>query len=273
MKFEELAIKVFDIYYSGTPSERMQAINMKILVDKMGTMDIKQITKPVIDKLKKEFKELGWAAATINNRMSFLSKSLTYAAECRYIEYRPNVGSVKTKNGKIRWFTEAEEKQVKAWFCKYSDPIMVDITTLGIQTGMRIQEILDLKTKDVDWNKGYIRVWKNKTDLPRSIPMSKEVQTILRIRQNKIGEDNKFFSDYNYHRIQHQWERMQKDLGFDDATLHTLRHTFCSRAIQAGVELTVIQKLAGHKDIKNTLIYAHLANSNFEDAINKVFGR
>ncbi|MHB8422410.1 MAG: tyrosine-type recombinase/integrase [Leptospirales bacterium] len=40
---------------------------------------------------------------------------------------------------------------------------------------------------------------------------------------------------------------------------HTLRHIFCSRLVQAGIPLTTVQKLAGHKDYSTTLIYAHLS--------------
>ncbi len=48
---------------------------------------------------------------------------------------------------------------------------------------------------------------------------------------------------------------------------HTLRHTFCSRLVQAGIPLTTVQKLAGHKDYSTTLIYAHLSPGHLHDAV------
>ena len=44
----------------------------------------------------------------------------------------------------------------------------------------------------------------------------------------------------------------------ENCTLHTLRHTFASRLVKAGVGLWTVQELMGHKDISMTLRYIHL---------------
>jgi integrase len=44
-----------------------------------------------------------------------------------------------------------------------------------------------------------------------------------------------------------------------DVTWHTLRHTFASRLVMAGVNLKTVQELMGHKTIAMTAWYAHLA--------------
>ena len=50
-------------------------------------------------------------------------------------------------------------------------------------------------------------------------------------------------------------------------SLHTLRHTFISRLVQAGRPLPEVAALAGHRDIKMTLRYAHLAPSHLRAGI------
>jgi site-specific recombinase XerD len=43
--------------------------------------------------------------------------------------------------------------------------------------------------------------------------------------------------------------------------LHTLRHTFASRLVKEGTDLYAVSKLLGHKSIKMTERYSHLAPS------------
>lgn len=50
-------------------------------------------------------------------------------------------------------------------------------------------------------------------------------------------------------------------------SLHTLRHTFISRLVQAGRPLPEVAALAGRRDIKMTLRYAHLAPSHLRAGI------
>ena len=61
--------------------------------------------------------------------------------------------------------------------------------------------------------------------------------------------------------------RAAKRARLDGVSLHTLRHTFISRLAQAGRPLPEVAALAGHRDIKMTLRYAHLAPSHLRAGI------
>ena len=50
------------------------------------------------------------------------------------------------------------------------------------------------------------------------------------------------------------------------ATVHTLRHSYSTHLLEAGVNLRVIQKYLGHSNIETTMIYLHLTNKGMEDA-------
>lgn len=53
-------------------------------------------------------------------------------------------------------------------------------------------------------------------------------------------------------------------------SLHTLRHTFVSHLVMAGVDLPTVQKLAGHASITTTMRYAHLAPEHKARAVQKI---
>ena len=65
------------------------------------------------------------------------------------------------------------------------------------------------------------------------------------------------------------YEPALKQAGIEGATWHTLRHTFASRAVMAGVDIRSVQELMGHSTIMMTMRYAHLSPAHLRTAVNK----
>lgn len=70
--------------------------------------------------------------------------------------------------------------------------------------------------------------------------------------------------------VNRTWRRVRKATELEDVRLHDLRHTFASRAVDAGLSLIVISKLLGHRHISTTQRYAHLAFADALAASNKI---
>jgi site-specific recombinase XerD len=65
-------------------------------------------------------------------------------------------------------------------------------------------------------------------------------------------------------------EAITKTPSLKDITWHIFRHTYISRLVMAGVDLRTVQELAGHKDIKMTVRYAHLAPAHKLAAVDRL---
>lgn len=88
---------------------------------------------------------------------------------------------------------------------------------------------------------------------------------LLRWKLSSGNGEGAVFGEFRY-REPFEASRDSAKLG-KDAVFHTLRHTYISRLVMAGVNLRVVQELAGHKTISMTMRYAHLAREHKQQAI------
>jgi len=73
--------------------------------------------------------------------------------------------------------------------------------------------------------------------------------------------------------MNHVRERFQeacRKLGIENVTLHTLRHTFCSHLVMAGVDIPTMMKISGHKDVRVAQMYMHLSQDHVRKAVERI---
>lgn len=223
----------------------------------LGNKSINKINYQVIVKLKQTLKEQGNSSNTINAKLSMLSTILKYAINSQYLESMPAIPFEKITRDKMEFITVSELLKMLR-YCKINNLQQLrEILLIGFYTGIRIDNILSITPEDIQDN--YIRIWHNKTNKPYSVPISYKLKPILR--------SFKGFS-WNYQQVYYQFRLMKQSLNLAKGiTIHTLRHSFCSRLLQKGASITTIQKLANHSNIQTTMIYSHIANKQLEEAI------
>jgi site-specific recombinase XerD len=70
-----------------------------------------------------------------------------------------------------------------------------------------------------------------------------------------------------YQDVKRSFHTALRRSGIKDFHFHDLRHTFASHLVMAGVDLTTVKELLGHKTLTMTLRYAHLAPTHKVKAV------
>ena len=223
--------------------------------------DIKKIDTKLCNNYIKHLFDKGNQLSTVYAKWYYFRGLLTYAYHNQKIDFIPYVKLPKVKHKERIATDKGIILQLLKWCKLHQEYELRKIILIGFYTGLRINNILSLQPKYI--NNNYIRVWVNKSDNPYSIPIKKRLQIIL----------NKDFKPFtiDYYQARYLFNKAKKELNLDkDITLHSLRHGFCSRLIEKGTDIRVVQQLAGHKNITTTQIYTHIKNKTLEQAINNI---
>lgn len=145
---------------------------------------------------------------------------------------------------------------------------------LLLRTGMRIGELLDVKLTDISPNERKILIYLGEKNLQgRAVYYSEDAAQALHQWLKERNSDSKhLFPGYmGRPSISYvaAWSVMRKALeraGLEDKgySLHSLRHTFATDMLNAGMRLEVLQQLLGHEDIQMTMRYARITDRTRE---------
>jgi len=139
--------------------------------------------------------------------------------------------------------------------------------TMIYSCGLRRTEGTRLQVRDIDSGRMMIHVRNGKGGSDRYVPLPKRTLHLLRdywcqdrpypwLFPDSKANDEPIFQDkpYKAWKAALQESRIQKR----DVAVHTLRHSYATHLLEAGVNLRVIQELLGHRSPKTTAIYTHL---------------
>lgn len=170
------------------------------------------------------------------------------------------------ENGVIRWLTGEEEKAIRKAI-EENCPEHLPEFVISLGTGMRLDNQFKLTWGCVDLVRKEVRVPRTKNYAGNTIPMNDVVEAAfveLKARAGAVKRGDLVFSKFP----RNWWEDVIAKSGVVNYRWHDNRHTFCSRLAMKGVNLKVIQVLAGHKTIAITARYAHLDDTSLRTAVN-----
>jgi integrase len=241
----------------------------ELLMEIIGDVTINTIGKKHMQKLSDEFSKNGNGTTTMNRYKSVLRTILKYhELPYKFVEMDPET------EGRIYVLSDAEEQQIIKLLSEaprhhrrgfYDE--MPDLVACLIDTGARPNELIKLPLQDINFDTGMATIWVNKTDKPRSIPMTSRVRSIFKARCTE-GRTRLF--DLTLKQADNAWNWVRKQMGkeeVEDFVLYACRHTSVTRQLIAGVNITIVKEWHGHKTIRTTMRYTHLAPHDLNPAL------
>jgi len=146
------------------------------------------------------------------------------------------------------------------------------IIELLYSTGLRLQELINLKRKDIDFDNNTLVVRKGKGKKDRITIISENIKLdILKYYSQYSFSTDYIFEGrngkYSKKSVQLVLNKTAKKLGFRIHP-HMLRHSFATHLLNSGTDIRLIQKLLGHSDISTTEIYTHITNKDIKNIRN-----
>ena len=211
---------------------------------------------------------------SINRKITTLRSFYKYHLTRNNIEINPasKVDLLKTDK-KLPVFIEEENMEIlfdKVEFSdNYNGVLARTIIELLYATGIRVSELVNLKTKDVDWVLLQIKVL-GKRNKERIIPITKSLEIQMKLynlqKASLLGDNAKL----NYYFLTEKGKKTYNKLVYRNILYylrlvttvskkspHVLRHTFATHLLNKGADLNSIKEMLGHASLSATQIYTH----------------
>lgn len=268
----------------------------------LGNFKVSYLTATIINEFLQHKLENGsrsnipLSPSYVRTLAIIIESSLKFAVNeefCKPLKNKINKPTIPKKELSVLTITEQNQYE---YALKKSDTLAALGTLIALHTGMRIGEICALQWRDIDLTNNLIyvkhTVSRIKTDNQhkkttliidtpktnssnRVIPISSALKPIIedafKFKKSDfvISETKQFIGtrafDYKY-------RKLISDAGLKVVGFHTLRHTFATRCIEAGMDIKTLSEILGHASATTTLnIYVHSSLENKRNQIEKLY--
>jgi len=261
-------------------SHEQKEINANQLKEKFGNIPLRYFTTMMLEQYQTERLEKGNKPATVNRHVALIKHMFTKAVDWNLVEEETlkrvrRVKLLEENNRRLRYLSieecktlldECEKLGKKNAHYAHLGPIVIT----ALNTGMRKGEILNLEWDNVDLKQGFILLDKTKNGERREIPINETLRETLQSIVRRLDGRHVFYDTTTmkpFGNVTRSFTTACKNAKIKDFKFHDLRHTFASHLVMAGVDITTVKELLGHKNLSMTLRYSHLAPSHKVKAV------
>lgn len=275
----------------GATEHKYRTMIDRHIEPEMGSLKLSKITAITVNsflerKLKsgRIDKSGGLSPSYVRTMASIIQSALQFAVDEGYCQpLKSTVCKPAVEKKDLRILTKDEQEQLESFLYSCIDFVGVGIM-ISLYAGLRIGEICALSWEDIDLASGIIHIRHTIARVPctdpqkdaktslivdtpktkaslRDIPISSLLQEQLATvkRSSSSGfiltDSQAFVSPRTY---EYRFHKVLDNCGIDQINYHTLRHTFATRCIEAGVDVKSLSEMLGHANVGITLnTYVH----------------
>ncbi len=248
----------------------------------LATKPLNDISPLDLERLKKEMKEAGKKEATVRHVLCIIRQAYNKAVVWRlWSGENPckGVSFPSLNNARQRFLTQEEADRVLASLRQRSVQV-ARIAAISLYGGLRLGEVLGLCWSNVDFANGIIYVMDSKNGSNRPVFITDPIRQVLS-ELTPGAPDEPLFKTKAGNPVQQlskSFAATVRELKLNDGisdprerlTFHSLRHSFASWAVMAGVPLYLVGKALGHRTLTMTARYSHLSPDSHRAAFEAV---
>ena len=239
------------------------------------SVDEKNITRLMVNTYLRDLHENHYNPTSISRKIASLRGYYKWLSANEKITSNP-IDTIEMPKLPQRLPKILSVEEIKKMLAEDLNPLERVELELLYGSGLRVSELVDLKTNSFDLSQKYL-VARGKGSKERIVPFNNvsasAIEDYLKIRYfilKKFRLDTKNFLVNNegrfvtrqdiYNFIHKLGEKFHKNI-----SPHTMRHSFATHLLENGADLRVVQELLGHSDVSTTQLYTHISKKRLKD--------